>query len=967
MRIPSILSRPPAALALLGLAHLLANPLAAAPGDGQISGGKFDVLVYFTYLEADPEAWEPVFEEYSKLLLNATEGGLQLGRVEFTTCSSLADEADIWILNDNSGARAHIGGLGRSGQHITISQTHRSISGVALGQFGLAHETGHYVWSLYDEYLGFIGVLPGTSSQHYCSSASGIAACLMDGGTTIFPNNQRTEFCTDVSSAFAGTVHNAGIIDAQGMLVRTDQEFVYSTSCWRQIQRDGDAGLLHPAAEPLDIDLVHDPVTFVRDRFLGTLAMALLIDTSGSMSGDGRLEAAIMGSELALGMTRDGETQAVYAFDNRLRTLVAPQIVNASRRASAITKVGQLQASGGTKAGDALMEVAVEMGDVNGCRKFIVLLTDGVSDHPDVNESEVILELQSNDVLVYPVALGSFPDDAALMELASSTGGQYFHAPRPEDVPAIFAEIFTLAGGGAALGSFQGPGAPLGQVTAVEIQVPEGADALVVALSASRESEPVLGLVGPRGEAIRSDVVPPGVEMIQAGDVLLLRIFAPAAGEWDVGFATLRGVADRVTLFAAAESRLLSITTSTDRDVLSRTQLLHIETSVVSAVPVAGAEVRGSVLRPDGVRVALQLFDDGHPASGDLRAGDGVYSAYFSDVGDEGLYRFDLDVINIDGRAASNRECGLYGASLDDGEGLEEGAETRSIAPFRAHSSRTVLVQGNGSDLRQGAVQLQEHANGPDPTEGGGTGLRPRRCGTGTGRSASLGIQGRLAVEFPRGLRAALGLRSRRSHRSAAASSCKCEAGGGSPGPGEPGWRTRALARRAGGWVHPAAEHSLGLGRPDFSGRWSQPDWTSPGSPPHWSLARSSPCLGRACAGQASPRTWAFLRALGLGPGHRLRAAFAQLFAAPGNRSGAGHPRPRGPRSPGSGNGAAHRGDGPAPAHADHPLGPSSPKHRLPWVLGSPRSDLCWKISSGLSPGSKPEVRSTVPSPRPIP
>ena len=75
---------------------------------GTLENGRFNPLVYFAYAESDPMAWEPVFREYSELLLNATEGGLQLGTVQFTICEDLQEEADIWVLNDFSGARAHL-------------------------------------------------------------------------------------------------------------------------------------------------------------------------------------------------------------------------------------------------------------------------------------------------------------------------------------------------------------------------------------------------------------------------------------------------------------------------------------------------------------------------------------------------------------------------------------------------------------------------------------------------------------------------------------------------------------------------------------------------------------------------------------------------------------------------------------------------------------------------------------------
>lgn len=679
------------------------------PGDGGISDGKLDLLVYFTYPEADPEAWVPVFEAYSELLNNATEGGLQLGRVQFTRCSALADEADVWVLADNSGARAHIGGLGRSGQHITISQTHRSSSGFALGQFGLAHETGHYVWSLYDEYLGFVNDLPSVSSLHYCATPDGDVGCLMDGGTTVFPNNQRSEFCTEAGPGFSDTAHNFGQVDALGRTVLTDQQYVYDASCWTRIQADGDGGLQHPAFPPDVTAPAHDAVEFDLERYLGPLAMALVLDTSGSMSAEQRLEGAIEGSQMALGLLRDGEQQAVYHFDDRVRGLVGPEVVTAGRRSNAVDRLETLVAEGGTQAGEALLEVAGEFEDVDACRRFAVLLTDGISSAPDVDEPEVLLALESADLVVYPVALGSFPDDAALLELASATGGQLFHAPRPQDVAGAFAQIFTLAGGGSTVGTLRGPALGPGVARRLDVEVPASAEALVLGLALEAQAGPVLELLGPGGERIRSGDTGADLEWVQSGDVLRLRVDAPRPGTWTVAFAAERQGTRSVTLHAAVESPTLQVATRLDRDVIAAAETTLLEVAVVEGLPVAGASVRGTLVAPDGTTRTLELRDDGHPASGDRRARDGVYSMRLSGGGLPGLHRLDLDVRNVDGVAASNRECGRFGFVLQDGILREEGAEDRAIPPFRVQVTRSFLVTEDEAPAA-GTVTLERHA-----------------------------------------------------------------------------------------------------------------------------------------------------------------------------------------------------------------------------------------------------------------
>ena len=119
-------------MALVGLL-LCAGP--ASSGDGEIVDGKLNLSVMFIYDESDPDAWRPVFEEASSLLFNATNGQLQLGKVRVLNCGFDPESADVWVLPDNSGAFANLLALGGTG-HIYVSQTHKSTTGDAIGQFG---------------------------------------------------------------------------------------------------------------------------------------------------------------------------------------------------------------------------------------------------------------------------------------------------------------------------------------------------------------------------------------------------------------------------------------------------------------------------------------------------------------------------------------------------------------------------------------------------------------------------------------------------------------------------------------------------------------------------------------------------------------------------------------------------------------------------------------------------------------
>ena len=229
----------------------LVVPSLATAGSGYIEDGKLNVSVMFTYRETDIDSWRPLFEEASRLLFNTTNGQLQLGTIRVTNCGYDNENADIWILSDNSGAFANPLGLSGDG-HVYISQTHRSVTSDVFGPFGLVHEFGHYAMGLYDEYNGVEitlrhgeGETPGADvaeqtdarllPNQFCVTDLDPVACVMDGGTTILPNNGRTEFCTHSDGALS-TAHNDGN-QAGGALYVNSQELLNGESCWETINR----------------------------------------------------------------------------------------------------------------------------------------------------------------------------------------------------------------------------------------------------------------------------------------------------------------------------------------------------------------------------------------------------------------------------------------------------------------------------------------------------------------------------------------------------------------------------------------------------------------------------------------------------------------------------------------------------------------------------------------------------------
>ncbi len=703
------------AFVLAACALVLGSRTASALGEGTIVNGKLNLLVYFAYDELEPDSWEPVFTEYSRLLANATEGQLQLGTVSFTKCAQQKGQADVWILDDFSGARAHLGGVGVPGLHMTISQTHKSVSGGSIGQFGLVHETGHYVWGVYDEYKGYVGNTATTDPLHYCATPNGSGGCFMDGGTTVFPNNLRTEFCTQSSLGFADTAHFRGANNSSGQAIRNAQEYFLARSCWERIEQSGVGGLVHPSAPPSTLEPSHQDVVFDFSRLNGPLGLALVIDKSGSMSSEGKLELAIRSAQTAVGLLRDGEYLTVVAFDDAPTTVVAPTVINATTKAAAIAALGSIVAEGGTEIGAAVLRTVTLLTNVPGCKEFLVVLTDGVSDGLAADDPAVLAALADGNHSAFGVALGSFSDDAGLIAVSNLSGGQFYKPNETTDLPLTFAQIFAQASGGLSLEEAGGVLAPAASVSEREFDVAAAAVNLNVSLGYAPGSELALELVQPDGSRIDFELPPLGVEAFASSVQKRLVVPQPAPGTWKALVTESSGTDATFDFLAWVDTLDFALTTRAASDAPVYPAETRLAVHVVAGVPVGGADVEATVQRPDGTRSDLRFFDDGLFAHGDEKEDDGVYTTRFASYTTNGSYVFEVRVANTRGHAAGNQECGVFGrpgpSARAAAAGLaEEGQTSPPIAPFTGCTTHTVVLTGQTGTPTVGTATLAPHS-----------------------------------------------------------------------------------------------------------------------------------------------------------------------------------------------------------------------------------------------------------------
>lgn len=179
---------------------------------------------------------------------------------------------------------------------------------------------------------------------------------------------------------------------------------------------------------------------FEKEKEKPSLAMVLVIDKSGSMSGE-KLEMAKSAAQSAVEVLGSNDKVAVIAFDGE------PYLISEMQSASAKSKISdeisRIDVGGGTVMHPA-MEEGFEILDQTVAKlKHMIVLTDGISAPGDF---EGLADLMaSKKMTVSTVAMGADCDTALLQQIAERGKGRYYLCEDPSQTPQIFAKETTMA------------------------------------------------------------------------------------------------------------------------------------------------------------------------------------------------------------------------------------------------------------------------------------------------------------------------------------------------------------------------------------------------------------------------------------------------------------------------------------------------------------------------------------------
>ncbi len=173
--------------------------------------------------------------------------------------------------------------------------------------------------------------------------------------------------------------------------------------------------------------------------------IALVVDTSGSMGREGKIEAARAAADELVDALRSGDRFSMVSFDDHARLLVegagfdGPHL--ADERARLHRVVAGLRDDGGTNLWDGLTLGADQLADGHPARKVLVV-SDGQANVGETSQdafTTLTRTFASGGVSVSAIGLGRDFNENLLEAMADTGGGSYQFVGNPEELPTVIA------------------------------------------------------------------------------------------------------------------------------------------------------------------------------------------------------------------------------------------------------------------------------------------------------------------------------------------------------------------------------------------------------------------------------------------------------------------------------------------------------------------------------------------------
>lgn len=175
-------------------------------------------------------------------------------------------------------------------------------------------------------------------------------------------------------------------------------------------------------------------------KHLPSLALALVIDKSGSMAGV-KMQLTREAAAATVDFLSDRDSVGVIAFDSETYPVV--NITKVEDKQSIIRRIESIQAVGGTNMYPGLRSALESLQSSDAQIRHIIVLSDGRSEGGDFRG--IARSIRDAEITLTAVAVGDDADIPMMMMLAEIGGGRFYAVDRPENLPRIFTREAALA------------------------------------------------------------------------------------------------------------------------------------------------------------------------------------------------------------------------------------------------------------------------------------------------------------------------------------------------------------------------------------------------------------------------------------------------------------------------------------------------------------------------------------------
>ena len=572
------------------------------------------------------------------------------------------DKADIRFKSTPNAVvgYAQLNGFMKSGQYIYIDEDLKPIGNIADTGNAIAHEMGHYIYGLYDEYKVDRGLANELIDKQPHKNDNPKDTIMND--MNLF---QRLSISDDYPIGARNTAQWRMYEEsAWGILTQPphlDSLWSFFKSSYLGIKNERYHFTdLDALIEPFSVAGLTQPTNGPAPEIIwmeGSEA-CIIIDRSGSMTSNGKIEQAKSGAKSYLdklkvaGSNRD--YAAVVRFSDSVVTVKALTQLTETIKNEFKAAIDTISANGGTAIGSSLRSGLniLSASTRKGTFKYIVLLTDGQNTSGESPTGAILTELKNANIPVYCIGLGSGADMATLSQIARSTNGKSYFASSGSTLNSVYSDIQSHVADDV-LVSWERENLNLSRNNmSTTVTVDVSANTVVFSAAYPIDETATMNLTDPFGNVVMDG--DPGVSCENENGYISCRINNPDAGDWEQRI--------EITSFDVGDEAEVILEAKTNSDFRAQVEVTggtYPEPIVIQATASRDLPITGLTPTCKFIHTAsgstqttgtVDLHDDGMPP--DKEADDGFYTGVLVDY-QNGEYDLNVMFVNPDGNNAS--------------------------------------------------------------------------------------------------------------------------------------------------------------------------------------------------------------------------------------------------------------------------------------------------------------------------